>query len=102
VGALYDVNNFIMLAARVPQILKNFSEQSTGQLSIVTFGVNTVGCVVRILTSLHEGAHAMVRSYILGEAPPRGGGTVRGGTEGGLANAGPLPSLATVAHAPLG
>lgn len=66
IGALYDVNNFIMLAARIPQIVKNYREKSTGQLSIITFGINTAGCVIRILTSLHDGAHAMVRSYMLG------------------------------------
>lgn len=66
VGALYDVNNFIMLAARVPQILKSYGDKSTGQLSIITFGVNTVGCVARIFTTLHEGGGpAMLRAYIL-------------------------------------
>jgi hypothetical protein len=68
VGSLYDLNNFVMLGARVPQILKNFTEKSTGQLSIITFGVNTLGCVARIFTSMQEGGAAMVRAYILCES----------------------------------
>ncbi|GBF91043.1 hypothetical protein Rsub_03899 [Raphidocelis subcapitata] len=66
VGALYDVNNFVMLAARVPQIAKNFTSKSTGQLSIVTFGVNTAGCVARLFTTAQDGGGpAMMRSYAL-------------------------------------
>ncbi|KAI8475909.1 MAG: hypothetical protein J3K34DRAFT_403171 [Monoraphidium minutum] len=68
IGALYDVNNFVMLAARVPQVVKNYRDKSTGQLSIVTYGIGAAGCLIRILTSLHDGALAMVRSYMLGMA----------------------------------
>lgn len=67
VARLYDANNLVMLAARLPQIAKNFSAKSTGQLSLVTFGVNTAGCVARIFTTLQDGGGAaMLRSYCLG------------------------------------
>lgn len=69
VARLYEANNAVMLAARVPQIAKNFAAKSTGQLSLVTFGVNAAGCVARIFTSLQEGGGAaMVRAYCLGLA----------------------------------
>jgi mannose-P-dolichol utilization defect protein 1 len=68
VAALYDANNLVLLAARVPQIAKNHANKSTGQLSGITFGVNTAGCVARIFTTLHEGGGAaMLRSYALSE-----------------------------------
>lgn len=73
VGRLYDFNNIILMVARVPQITKNFREKSTGQLSTVTYGVNTVGCVARIFTTMQEGGGpAMLRAYMLSESP--GGG----------------------------
>lgn len=41
--------------------------KSTGQLSIVTYIFNLGGCVIRIFTSIQEGAGiAMVRGFILG------------------------------------
>jgi mannose-P-dolichol utilization defect protein 1 len=64
----YDMNNLIMIGARVPQIAKNFSARSTGQLSVITFGANTLGCVARLFTTLQEGGgSAMMRSYALSE-----------------------------------
>ncbi|KAK9835094.1 hypothetical protein WJX84_012224 [Apatococcus fuscideae] len=65
----YDFNNIIFTAARLPQIVKNFRAKSTGQLSIVTYVFNLGGCVIRIFTSIQEGAGiAMVRGFILGLA----------------------------------
>ncbi|RYF37412.1 MAG: hypothetical protein EOO38_26330, partial [Cytophagaceae bacterium] len=44
--------------------------KSTGQLSIVTYIFNLGGCVIRIFTSIQEGAGiAMVRGFILGRPP---------------------------------
>jgi mannose-P-dolichol utilization defect protein 1 len=64
----YNANNILMLVARLPQIYKNFKDKSTGQLSLITYGVNTVGCVARIFTTMQEGGgDAMLRSYILGK-----------------------------------
>ena len=64
----YNANNVLLLVARLPQIYKNFKEKSTGQLSLITYGVNTVGCVARIFTTMQEGGGtAMLRSYMLGE-----------------------------------
>jgi hypothetical protein len=34
------------------QIVKAFRERSTGQLALFTFFLNTVGCCVRIFTTL--------------------------------------------------
>jgi hypothetical protein len=78
VGQLYDLNNFVMIGARLPQIAKNFAEKSTGQLSVITYGVNTLGCVARIFTSMQEGGAAMVRAYILCEFFLGGGGGTGG------------------------
>jgi len=68
ITAAYDANNLIMIGARVPQIYKNFAARSTGQLSIITFAANTLGCIARLFTTLQEGGgSAMMRSYALSE-----------------------------------
>merc|ERR1712232_1369025 len=38
--------------ARVPQIVLNFRQKHTGNLSIITWGLSTVGNTVRIITTL--------------------------------------------------
>jgi mannose-P-dolichol utilization defect protein 1 len=64
----YEANNLVLIGARVPQIVKAFRERSTGQLSIITFGMNLAGSVARIFTATQEGGGAaMVRAYILSE-----------------------------------
>ncbi|KAF5835918.1 hypothetical protein DUNSADRAFT_6675, partial [Dunaliella salina] len=64
VGYLFNANNFVFMAARLPQIHSNWRTKNTGQLSLVTCCINTLGCVVRIFTSITEGAGlAMVRGY---------------------------------------
>jgi mannose-P-dolichol utilization defect protein 1 len=68
ITAAYDANNLILMGARVPQILQNFQTKSTGQLSIITFAANTLGCVARLFTTMQEGGgSAMMRSYALSE-----------------------------------
>jgi mannose-P-dolichol utilization defect protein 1 len=62
----YDLNNLILMSARVPQIMKNFSNKSTGQLSVITYAANTLGCIARIFTTIQEGGGtAMLRSYCI-------------------------------------
>jgi mannose-P-dolichol utilization defect protein 1 len=64
---LFDANSFLFLAARLPQIYKNWRSRSTGELSLLTCLMNLAGCTARIFTSLQEGAgSAMVRAFVLG------------------------------------
>ncbi|EFJ52704.1 hypothetical protein VOLCADRAFT_102689 [Volvox carteri f. nagariensis] len=59
-------NTVVVLFSRVPQVVKNFAAGSTGTLSGITTGINVLGCVVRIFTTLHaDGGPAMLRSYIV-------------------------------------
>lgn len=97
IRVVYDLNNFIVLAARVPQIYQNFQvsiqaglaartvslvydtlviccvmpqSKSTGQLSGTVYAANFLGCIARIFTSLQEGGgYAMVRGFLLGDVP---------------------------------
>ena len=62
----FEVNTVLFMVARLPQIISNFRARSTGQLTIFTYLLNTVGCVVRIFTTLQEGGGAtMLRTYII-------------------------------------
>lgn len=64
----YDANNLILISARIPQILTNLRNKSTGQLSIITYAANTAGCVARLFTTMQEGGGAaMLRSYCISE-----------------------------------
>ncbi|OMO78860.1 hypothetical protein CCACVL1_14053 [Corchorus capsularis] len=54
--ALYASQHAIFFFARVPQIWKNFSDKSTGQLSFLTCLMNTAGSLVRVFTSIQEKA----------------------------------------------
>jgi len=66
ISHMYDLNNFILMGARLPQIAKNFANRSTGQLSIITYAANTLGCIARLFTTVQEGGgSAMFRSYML-------------------------------------
>lgn len=61
---------------RVPQILANFRARGTGQLSLITYGLNTAGAAARIFTSVQEQAGAaMLRGAVISE---RQGGEGRG------------------------
>lgn len=52
----------------MPQILQNFSARSTGQLSLITYALNTAGAAARIFTSIQEKAGAaMLRGAIISE-----------------------------------
>jgi len=44
----------IVIASRVPQILTNFANKSTGQLAFVSFCLSFAGCVARLGTVLFE------------------------------------------------
>eukprot|EP00195_Chlamydomonas_chlamydogama_P005418 CAMPEP_0202892850 /NCGR_PEP_ID=MMETSP1392-20130828/2526_1 /ASSEMBLY_ACC=CAM_ASM_000868 /TAXON_ID=225041 /ORGANISM="Chlamydomonas chlamydogama, Strain SAG 11-48b" /LENGTH=234 /DNA_ID=CAMNT_0049576957 /DNA_START=131 /DNA_END=836 /DNA_ORIENTATION=- len=62
----FELNTFLFMAARVPQIIKNFASCSTGQLSIITYFINLVGSIVRIFTTIQEGGGpAMLRQYLI-------------------------------------
>ncbi|KAL8141123.1 hypothetical protein V2J09_007144 [Rumex salicifolius] len=58
--ALYASQHAIFLFARVPQIIENFKNKSTGQLSFLTCFMNFGGSMVRVFTSLQEKAPATV------------------------------------------
>ena len=46
--------------------------KNTGQLSVVTFIANVLGCIARIFTSYQEGGGiVMIRGFVLGEQLPR-------------------------------
>eukprot|EP01126_Amoeba_proteus_P017982 TRINITY_DN1891_c0_g1_i3.p1 TRINITY_DN1891_c0_g1~~TRINITY_DN1891_c0_g1_i3.p1 ORF type:complete len:203 (+),score=26.54 TRINITY_DN1891_c0_g1_i3:221-829(+) len=49
-----SVTTVIFSASKVPQIVQNFQNRSTGQLSVVTFALNFVGSLTRIGTTLKE------------------------------------------------
>lgn len=66
VTAAYEMNNIILMGARLPQIAKNFMNKSTGQLSIITYAANTLGCLARLFTTVQEGGGStMFRSYAI-------------------------------------
>lgn len=45
---------FVVVASRSPQILLNFQNKSTGQLSFITIFLSFGGCIARIFTLLVE------------------------------------------------
>lgn len=47
-------NMFLMVSSRVPQILTNFQNKSTGQLAFFTFILNFLGGIARLATVLVE------------------------------------------------
>jgi hypothetical protein len=64
----YDLNNIILMSSKLPQIFQNFSARSTGQLSVITYAANTLGCVARLFTTAQEGGGAaMFRQYVISE-----------------------------------
>nr|KJB58349.1 hypothetical protein B456_009G215300 [Gossypium raimondii] len=63
--ALYASQHAIFFFARVPQIWKNFSNKSTGELSFLTCLMNVAGSLVRVFTSLQEKAPAMGILFLL-------------------------------------
>ncbi|XP_038886542.1 mannose-P-dolichol utilization defect 1 protein homolog 2 [Benincasa hispida] len=63
--ALYASQHAIFLFSRIPQIWKNFSNKSTGELSFLTSLMNFGGSMVRVFTSIQENAP---RSVLMGSA----------------------------------
>jgi mannose-P-dolichol utilization defect protein 1 len=64
----YDLNNIILMSSKLPQILQNLQARSTGQLSVITYAANTLGCVARLFTTAQEGGGAaMFRQYVISE-----------------------------------
>ena len=67
VSSLYDLQNGILLASRLPQIYQSFRARSTGQLSIITYALNTAGAAARIFTTSQEknAGAAMLRGAVI-------------------------------------
>eukprot|EP00246_Nothoceros_aenigmaticus_P016752 TRINITY_DN780_c0_g2_i1.p1 TRINITY_DN780_c0_g2~~TRINITY_DN780_c0_g2_i1.p1 ORF type:complete len:242 (-),score=16.64 TRINITY_DN780_c0_g2_i1:366-1091(-) len=64
---LYACQHAVFFCSRLPQILSNFRNKSTGQLSYSTNLMSFGGCVVRLFTSIQEGAPgSMVLGSVLG------------------------------------
>jgi mannose-P-dolichol utilization defect protein 1 len=62
-------NMFLMVSSRVPQILTNFQNQSTGQLAFFTFILNFLGGIARLATVLVETDDFMYQlQFIIGVA----------------------------------
>ncbi|KAJ3680489.1 hypothetical protein LUZ60_016767 [Juncus effusus] len=65
--ALYASQHVIFIFARVPQIWKNFSNKSTGELSFLTCLMNFVGSLVRVFTTIQEQAPmSVLTGYLIG------------------------------------
>lgn len=64
---LVDVNSVILLVSRVPQIVSNFRQKSTGQLSFITYFLNFMGTVARVFTTMQEAnaTSAMMRGVLM-------------------------------------
>lgn len=72
INMLYNANNLVVMASRLPQIWTNVRHKSTGQLSLITCTINVVGSAVRIYTSSQEKAGgALMRAYGLSKPPSR-------------------------------
>ena len=50
----------LMCYARLPQILSNFENKSTGQLSVITIGLNFLGSLARLFTVFKEARNKLV------------------------------------------
>ncbi|XP_028773116.1 mannose-P-dolichol utilization defect 1 protein homolog 2-like [Neltuma alba] len=67
--ALYASQHAVFLFARIPQIWKNFSSKSTGELSFLTSFMNFGGSMVRVFTSIQENAPtSVILGSVLGVA----------------------------------
>uniref|UniRef100_A0A5B7AJP2 Mannose-P-dolichol utilization defect 1 protein homolog n=1 Tax=Davidia involucrata TaxID=16924 RepID=A0A5B7AJP2_DAVIN len=65
--ALYASQHAIFFFARVPQIWKNYTNKSTGELSFLTCLMNSGGSMVRVFTSIQEKAPtSVVMGSVLG------------------------------------
>ena len=68
VNLLYDFHILVFIFARLPQIYKNYSSGSTGELSVISCGLLLVGNAVRIFTSRTEGSTSMLVGHLIGGA----------------------------------
>lgn len=69
VSAAYDFNILLFISARLSQIWKNYKQGHTGQLSSITSAMLTVGCLVRVATSVKENAGiSLIRGFMIGAA----------------------------------
>eukprot|EP00922_Rhytidocystis_sp_ex-Travisia-forbesii_P056249 GHVS01083283.1.p1 GENE.GHVS01083283.1~~GHVS01083283.1.p1 ORF type:complete len:282 (+),score=16.42 GHVS01083283.1:430-1275(+) len=53
------------VCARVPQILQNFRQKHTGQLSLLTLTMMVSGNIVRLLTTLHLNDNILIASNLI-------------------------------------
>lgn len=66
-GWLYTGQTLLFTASRIPQILENFKNKSTGQLSSATSFMNLAGCFARLFTNIQEKTpFIMVLASLLG------------------------------------
>lgn len=67
IGAIYVLNQGFFIVARGAQIFKNYQEGGTGQLSLASSLLPFLGCIVRIFTTIREGAGlTFLVGFILG------------------------------------
>ncbi|ONK72677.1 uncharacterized protein A4U43_C04F21930 [Asparagus officinalis] len=65
--ALYASQHAVFFFARVPQIWKNYTNKSTGELSFLTCFMNFAGSVARVFTSMQENTPmSMILGCLLG------------------------------------
>ncbi|KAK6115924.1 hypothetical protein DH2020_008193 [Rehmannia glutinosa] len=65
--ALYASQHAIFVFARIPQIWENFTNKSTGELSLLTSLMNFGGSMVRVFTSVQEKAPmSVILGYVIG------------------------------------
>ena len=64
---LVDANSLVLLVSRIPQIVSNHNQKSTGQLSFLTYFLNFMGTVARVFTTLQEpnATSAMMRGVLM-------------------------------------
>jgi len=53
-ATLQASNVLIFTVSRIPQIISNFQNKSTGQLALLTFLLNFLGTIARVFTTLKE------------------------------------------------
>ena len=71
-GTLPTIGSCLMHSWHTEQTrnCKFMQTKNTGQLSIVTYAANTLGCIARIFTSYQDGGGvSMIRSFLIGDPP---------------------------------
>ncbi|GMH37008.1 hypothetical protein BSKO_04881 [Bryopsis sp. KO-2023] len=67
IGMIYVMNQGFFIVARGAQILKNYQQGGTGQLSLASSVLPFLGCIARIFTTIREGAGlTFLVGFILG------------------------------------